>query len=223
MSLFVEAPRSLSAEVAQKIASRCMEVPPNTPLGTKRELQVECGVSAATLNEALRMLQSQGLVTLKTGPNGGVFTAQQDPLVRIGQAMVRVRDDARVAEVLPLRDALDPLTVLEASKHRTAADVRKLKALMAHMEDVIDEDMAFANAVWDFHRAICNIGHNEILKSVSLGLLEIIVQNTDAVVVKTMEQKRQRVTLHQALCDAIESQDLERVAQASHAHHVEGG
>ncbi|MCK0114220.1 FCD domain-containing protein [Ornithinimicrobium sp. F0845] len=223
MSLLVDAPRSLSAEVAQRIALRCAELPPNTRLGTKRDLQEESGVAAATLNEALRMLQAQGLVALKTGPNGGVFTTEPDPLISIGQALVRVRGSAKVAEVLPLRDALDPLTVLEAAKHRSAADLRLLKSRIAHMKEVIDDDTAFARAVWDFHRAICGIGHNEILKSVSLGLLEVIVQGTDVVVTKTMEQKLHRVALHQALCDAIESRDPEQCASASHAHRVEEG
>lgn len=221
MPLFVDVPRSLSAEVAQKIAARCAEVEPNTRLGTKRELQSECGVASATLNEALRMLQSQGLVTLKTGPTGGVFSAQPAALVRIGQALVRVKGNAGVAEALPLRDALDPLTVREASKHRTTNDLRIMAARLAHMEDVIADDLAFARAVWDFHRAICEAGRNEILKSVSLGLLEVIAQNTDAVVSKTMKQKRHRVALHRALYDAIRLQDPDEVERASQAHDVE--
>ncbi|QDO88118.1 FadR family transcriptional regulator [Ornithinimicrobium ciconiae] len=223
MSLLVDVPRSLAAEVAERLSARCAEVPANTRLGTKKELQVETGVAAATLNEALRMLQSQGLLTLKTGPNGGVFTAEPDPLVSIGQALVRVRGSSQVAEVLPLRDALDPLTVREAARHRTAADLRMLKGKMTHMKDVLEDDLEFAKAVWDFHRGICSVGRNEILKSVSLGLLEIIVRSTDAVVGKTMEQKLQRIALHQALYDAIESQDPEECDRASHAHHVEGG
>src|SRR5699024_11192242 len=113
------------------IAARCAQSPPGTRLGTKRELQVECGVAAATLNEALRMLQSQGHITMKTGPNGGVFTAQPDPLVSIGQALVRVRGEAvTVADALPLRDALDPLTVLEAGRHRSPDDLVALKNCM---------------------------------------------------------------------------------------------
>ena len=223
MSLLVDVPRSLAAEVAQRIQERCAHLPANTRLGTKRDLQTETGVAAATLNEALRMLQSQGIVALRTGPNGGVFTTEPDPLVSIGQALMKVRGSSRVADVLPLRDALDPLTVLEASKHRTAADLVMLKDKMARVREAITGDMEFAVAVWDFHRGICSIGHNQILKSVSLGLLEIIIQNTDAVVAKTMEQKQQRVALHQALLEAIESQDPDECARASHVHHVEGG
>lgn len=222
MSLLVESGRSLSAEVADRIAARCAQSPPGTRLGTKRELQVECGVAAATLNEALRMLQSQGHITMKTGPNGGVFTAQPDPLVSIGQALVRVRGEAvTVADALPLRDALDPLTVLEAGRHRSPDDLVALKNCMTTMRQVIDDDLAFAHAVWDFHRAICHAGKNEILKSVSLGLLEIIVQNTDAVVSKSLEQKNHRIILHQGLLDAIESQDPVQCEEASRQHHVE--
>ncbi|WP_127129427.1 FadR/GntR family transcriptional regulator [Georgenia sp. SYP-B2076] len=224
MSLELVVSRSLAAEVADRIARRIEGLEPHTRLGTKGELRKQYGVAAATLNEALQVLQADGLVTMKTGPNGGVFSAQPDPFLRIGQAMVKIRGDATtVADAIAVREALEPLAVLDASQHRTQSDLERLAQAMDGMHRTIREDLAFAHATWDFHRGIYASVRNEILKSTTLGLLELIANNVDSVRAKTVAQKIERIRVHQALVDAIESQDPRACAAASVGHANEGG
>ena len=45
-------------------------------LGTKEELRVLCGVSVGTFNEALRLVQARGVLTVRTGRVGGLFASQ---------------------------------------------------------------------------------------------------------------------------------------------------
>lgn len=210
--------RSLAADVAQRLAARASGVEPRTKLGTKVELQRETGVAAATLNEALRMLEVQGIVTLKSGPSGGVFTAAPNPLVRMGQAIVEVsRDASSVREAVAVRQCLDPLTVIEAARHRTASQVEEMRRRLEVAEGASD-DLSFARAIWDFHRAIYEAGGNEILRSVALGLIDYIAGNVTGVVPKSPEQRWARVESHRALVDAIESQDVQRCRLASGDH-----
>lgn len=224
MNLQVVGSRSLAADVAERIAQQVATMEPYTRLGTKDELRRQTGVAAATLNEALRMLESQGLVTMKTGPRGGVFAAEPDPLVRIGQAIVKVRaDDTSVQDAITVRNALEPLTVLDAARHRRAADLKKIRAAMQVVEDSTHDDLAFARAIWDFHRAIYEAGRNDILKSVCLGLIEIVSTHVKEIVAKTPEQRQARVDTHRALLEAIESQDLEACGRASFLHAQEEG
>ena len=219
MSLQLAGSRSLAGEVAQRIADRIDELGPHTRLGTKDDLRRETGVAAATLNEALRILEHQGLVSMKTGPNGGVFTSAPDPLVRIGQAMVKVRlDSTSIPDAIAVRNALDPLTVVDAAQHRSAAQLKVLRRKLAVVEESTSDDLAFARAIWDFHRAVYVAGRNEILKSVCLGLIETIAEHVTEVVAKTPEQKQARVESHRAILEAIESRDLEACARASLAH-----
>jgi DNA-binding FadR family transcriptional regulator len=223
MSLELVVSRSLAAEVADRIARRIEGLEPRTRLGTKNELRKQYGVAAATLNEALQVLQAEGLVTMKTGPNGGVFSAQPDPFVRIGQAMVKIRGDAgTVADAVAVREALEPLSVLDASQHRTPADLERLESAMDNLHRSIRDDLAFAHATWDFHRAIYGAVRNEILRSTTLGLLELIANHVDSVRTKTGAEKIERIRVHQALLDAIESQDPQMCATAvaEHAHEL---
>ncbi|WUX26907.1 GntR family transcriptional regulator [Streptomyces sp. NBC_01438] len=51
----------------------------------------QCGVSVGTFNEALRLLQSRGLVTVKPGPGGGLFSGEQSPRGPAGELSPRPR------------------------------------------------------------------------------------------------------------------------------------
>lgn len=224
MSLDLVVPRSLAAEVADRIARRMEGLEPRTRLGTKGELRKQYGVAAATLNEALQVLQAEGLVTMKTGPNGGVFSARPDPYLRIGQAMVKIHGDAAtVANAIAVREALEPLATLDASRHRTPADLERLEEAMDGMHRSIRDDLAFAHATWNFHRAIYETVDNDILKSTLLGLLGFISNHVDSVQAKTVSTKIDRIRIHQGLLDAIESQDPQACATASAEHASEGG
>lgn len=217
---------SLAQELADQIAAMTATAEPDTHLGTKAQLRAQWGVAAATLNEALRLLQARGVVRLRTGPSGGVFVATPEPLVRIGQALVSAHGNpTSIVDAVALRDALDPLTVLEASRYRTTNDIRTLREQLDRMNEAIPDDTAFALEIWEFHRMIVRIGRNEMLREISLGLLEILASNTQIVVPgsKTPEMKLRRVLVHEQLVDAIESGDPARCSAASRNHTLDVG
>lgn len=212
-------------EVAEGIAGRTARLQPGTRLGTKAELQEEWGVSAATLNEALRLLQARGSIRLRSGPSGGVFVAAPDPLVRIGQALVSANSHpTAIVDAVALRDALDPITVLEAARYRTDEDVRALRVQLGRLHQALSDDTAFVLEIWELHRMIVRLGRNEMLREISLGLLEIIATETHHVVVdsKPLAQREARLQVHEKLVDAIESGDPQQCAAVSEAHRLEG-
>ena len=76
-----EGPVTRAELTAQRIADRARGAAPGARLGTKKELRELCGVSVGTFNEALRLLQSRGVVAVRPGPRGGLFVAEQSPMV----------------------------------------------------------------------------------------------------------------------------------------------
>jgi DNA-binding FadR family transcriptional regulator len=224
MSFDLDVRRSRAQDVADRLLVTIEKMQPGDRLGTKDELRIQAGVAAGTMNEAIRLLQSRHVISLRTGPRGGVFVASPDPLVRISDALISVRGKPEtVMDAVALRVVLDPLSVVEAGRYRTAKDVRALRAQVQRMRDVMDDDLLFARSNWALHEMIIGIGKNEILKNVALGLLEIISSNTVNVVPgsKPITQKQERVRVHEALVDAIEAGDEEACRQASLEHSLE--
>src|ERR1700761_3764543 len=73
-------------KAAERIARQIVEdisggtVVPGETLATEASMLKTFKVSRGTLREALRLMEIQGLVVLKSGPSGGPVLARPDPL-----------------------------------------------------------------------------------------------------------------------------------------------
>lgn len=219
-----------SETAADRIAHMVAGTAPGTRLGTKDELRAVCAVSVGTFNEALRLLQSRGLVTVRPGPGGGLFAAEQSPMVRLGNSVLALdSDQTDVAEAMRIRDALEPLLVEDALWHGSPADIAGLRQELTAMEHAVEteDSRAFVYANWHLHARIAAISPNRLLRSLYGSLLETIEAHTLSVR-PTAEQSLQefihyRHELHVALVDAIEQRDRERAMEITRAHSTTAG
>jgi DNA-binding FadR family transcriptional regulator len=220
----VEKP-SRAETAADRMAALAADTAPGGRLGTKDELRGLCQVSVGTFNEALRLLQSRGLVTVRPGPGGGLFAAEQSPMVRLGNSVLAL-DAAQtdVAAAVRIRDALEPLLIEDALWHGSAADIAALRGELAPMGQAVqDQDpAAFVHANWRLHARIAAISPNTLLRSLYSSLLEIIESHTLAVLPggeqPLQDYIRERHALHTALVDALEQRDRSRAIELTRAH-----
>lgn len=206
--------RSRLQHAAEQLTAIAASVQPGDRLGTKDELRACCGVSAGTFNEALRTVQARGLVTVRSGPGGGLFASRQSPMVRLGNSMLALDENAAsVADAVRLRDALDPLLVEDAVEYASAHDIAALRAELDHMRVAADEgdSTAFVRANWALHARIAEITPNAMLRSFYLHLLEVIESHLLAVQPLGDQPLPhyiyRRYELHLALVDAIATGD----------------
>src|ERR1700728_568102 len=171
-------------QAAEQLAGLAAGAEPGTRLGTKEELRALCGVSVGTFNEALRLVQARGLVTVRAGRVGGLFASHQSPLVRLGNSVLAIDDDATsVADAVRIRDALEPLLVEDAVRHRSADDAEALRQGLARMRtaaDALDLNQ-FLRANWALHARMAEISPSVMLRSFYLSLLEMIESRTVSV------------------------------------------
>jgi DNA-binding FadR family transcriptional regulator len=196
------------------LADMAATAQPGDRLGTKDELRAACGVSVGTFNEALRIVQARGLVKVRSGPGGGLFASTQSAMVRLGNSMLSLDDDAAsVEEAVRLRNALDPLLVEDALVHASAHHVARLRAALGRMKTAYDDgdDTAFVRANWALHARIAEISPSAMLRSIYLNLLEIIESHLLTVQPYADEPLgdyiRDRYELHAALVEAIADRD----------------
>lgn len=216
-----EAATVMLAEIAQHAG-------PGVRLGTKEELRNQCEVSVGTFNEALKVAENRGLVALRPGPGGGIFSKTPSAIVRLGNLLLALdRDDETVAEAVHVRNALDVLLMDDAVAHRSSADLLSLRQEVANMADAVSagDPTTFVKHNWHLHAVIANISPNSILKNFYLGLLEVIEQHT-LEVQPTKEQPLQsyieyRLELHRRMVNAIEDQDLVRARELVAEHNTE--
>jgi DNA-binding FadR family transcriptional regulator len=213
---------------AELLATMAMSAKPGERLGTKDELRASCGVSVGTFNEALRMVQARELVTVRSGPGGGLFAREQSPLVRFGNALLSLDDDAAsVADAFRLRHALDPLLVQDALEYASAHDIAGLRAELDQMKLAAanSDSTAFIRANWELHIRLAQISPSAMLRSIYLNLLEITDSHLLAAEpvqdAPLADYIRNRYELHVALVDAIASHDP-RALELIQEHNVTG-
>ena len=214
-------PSTRPEQAAENLAAVAAGAEPGERLGTKEELRLSCGVSVGTFNEALRLVQARGIVTVRPGRIGGVFASRQTPMVRLGNSVLALDEDATsVADAVRLRDALDPLLVEDALRHASAHDLTGMRQELKRMSKAVADldSTAFIHANWALHARIAGVSPNAMLQSLYLSLLEIIESHTLSVQPVDEQPLPEyiagRYDLHAALVDAIAERD------ATHALHL---
>ncbi|MFJ9889435.1 FadR/GntR family transcriptional regulator [Streptomyces sp. NPDC091287] len=212
---------------AERIAVLVQSVQPGERLGTKEELRTLCEVSVGTFNEALRLLQARGLVTVRPGPGGGLFSARQTPMVRLGNSVLALdAQEADVADAVRIRDALDPLLIEDALWHASPADIAGLREHLTAMERAVAEadPVAFVHANWRLHAAIAAISPNTLLGSLYTGLLDLIEGHTLSVLPAGEQPLNEyiahRHTLHRDLVDALDRRDRDEAMRLIREHNT---
>lgn len=218
---------SRAERAAEQIAVLVAAADPGARLGTKEELRSSCGVSVGTFNETLRLLQARGLVTVRPGPGGGLFAAEQSPMVRLGNSVLALdAQQTDVADAIRIRDALEPLLIDDALWHGSPADISDLRKLLDVMDTAVDDPEAFVHANWRLHARIAAISPNTLLRSLYTNLLDLIESHTLSVRPGPEPLPgyiRARQQLHADLIDALDRRDREAAMKLVHAHSVGPG
>ena len=115
-------------------------------LGSKEELRQQFQVAHGTMNEAIRVLETRGVVELRRGPRGGVFVGAPSVYVRLGNALLGFRGDAgSVEQCLAVRNQIEPLAAIEAAKE--AADKPEAIAELYHIVEKMKENSRRARRI----------------------------------------------------------------------------
>lgn len=143
------------------------ELAPGQRLPSERELVAQFAVSRSTVREALRVLESNGVVRSRPGdPNGPEIlpfsqTALRKQLVRLARV-----DELTLSELIGFRMIMDGAAIQVASRLRTPEHLAEMEATLVAMEAAIDVDFdAFSEADLAFHDVIARVSRNSLIQT----------------------------------------------------------
>lgn len=145
-------------------------------LPKQEELVAEFGVSHPSVREALRILETEGFITVRRGNRGGA-TVHAPDIGTAGYALGLTLQAMQV-RVPDLGDALatlEPLCAAHCAQRtdRASAVVPRLRELLAGSESCIDDGAAFTRASREFHDAVVGFDPNATLRVVVKSLTSL--------------------------------------------------
>lgn len=185
---------------------------PGDRLSSENELITRYGAARNTVREALRLLESEGLIEIRRGRQGGILVRQPD-LDQIQHSIAVLL----AMKAVPLRDLLDFRILIEpaaaAAAARTASDDQ-----CAWLQQVIqDEEQGDRQASAGFHAAVATCSNNAFLTMVISSLThELTLHSTSENLTK--KDLSATIRAHRAVANAIADHDPARAEKAMLRH-----
>jgi GntR family transcriptional repressor for pyruvate dehydrogenase complex len=209
-------PVLLADAIADGIVSRGLR--PGDRLATEAEMIVEYEVGRATLREALRVLEAQGVIEIRVGAGGGPFVARPDAhrLARVLSLLLRL-SDVTLREVLDARLIIEPALAGQAASHRQDGDVRALENNQRALESAPRGSPSFPRFNQDFHTLIADASGNRPLAAL-WSALATVADGHEAGVRYTSAALGGMVAAHRKITDAIIAQDADEAIRGMTVH-----
>ena len=186
---------------------RAGQLPIGSRLPPERELSEQLGVSRLSLREALRVLESTGLVEIRLGAHGGAFVTAPtagsagqgitDLLSTSGLSAVNVTEARILFElgvVLPL-----------VTERATETDLRELRALCDEEEQARNLGTYNVKVSFGFHLRLAIASHNPAVSMIMDSFREAILMSMR----EARHEGNSGAAEHRALIDAVEAGDSE--------------
>jgi len=218
--MFAGRSSSLSAQIVAQVRDDLFakRLRPGDFLGTEKDLAARFGTSRIVARDALRTLEALGIVEIRMGKGGGARIAQGNP--RLFAEALAVQLDltgVTAAEIMDAQRAIETLGTELAAENATAADIAKLRRLLAEADDAIGDLDRFTRLSRDFHLAVAEASHNRVLVVQLISLEHVSWPRRN--VTATPRLARHIIEIHTRLADLIELRDA-AAARALMDDHV---
>lgn len=217
----IDVPKA-SAVLAETLREKILsgEIAEGTSLPPERELVTQTGLSRATVREALRILESQGLLTIRAGRAGGAFVTRPNSQSVASSIELFLRGGrVKLQSLHDTREAVEPFCAALAARARTDDDLAEMEAAS---DEMMTDDLATylaGNVRW--HVAVARASHNELLAGFMQAISQAIFEATDLKDFVDAEVRETAVRAHRAITDAIRAQDAD-AAHRRMMRHVHG-
>ncbi len=196
------------------------ELRPGQRLPSERELVVQFGTSRATVREALRVLESNGVVRSRPGdPNGPeILPVTSGQLTKQMRRLARA-DGLTLSQLLVSRMMLDSTANRLAATLRTEGQLAEMEAAIARMREAVEGGYAsFSEADFAFHEAIARASGNTLIQVCNAVVRDTVLSLISDKIAHARNSKalmRRSLGHHEQVLDAIRAGDGAGAAHAS--------
>lgn len=200
--------RKKSAVLAHYIVNEIVaqEMSAGDRLPAEAEMCAEYGVGRSTIREALRVLESQGVITIKTGPGGGpVVTPFDTAFLAANIALHLQLSGGTFRDIMDARMVIEPAIAGAAAERSDPELAERLMAVVDRCGEGAGHDGLIAGAA-DFHDLVAEGSGNPFF----IYLMQAFHRITEPFALRLSyegERRDRLVAHHAAIAEAIASGD----------------
>ena len=187
-------------------------------LPSERELAETFKVSRTSVREALRALETQGLIISRTGMGNFIADLPIESLVPpLAQLLIEEKD--ALADIFELRKLIEPQIASLAAERATAGDIERMRQFLDKQREQVQRGETGVEADSELHFAIGRATQNHAIEKLVSGLLEVLSHSREESL-QTAGRRQASIDSHLAIVAAIEEHD-EAKAREAMRYHIE--
>ena len=212
----------ISDEIEDQIRSAILsgKVRPGSRLPSENELCNLFNTSRITVREALRTLERDGLLEIKSGVKGGSYVRELNisPAVRyIGQLLKfkKVTMENLTEARLVIEPEIGKMAALKATEH----DINLMEEALREQSQILEERRRSTETNIKFHRIISASCKNPILSFLNDTFLTLLQEKASTLSVD-LDERRLIVQQHFRIFESIKSKDPDKAYMALREHII---
>lgn len=203
--------------VAERLLNEIVQrrLSPGEAVPTERELATSFGVGRSSVREALRVLESKGVISAKAG----TFEVADfgNPLSHSLRLLLTL-EEADVRELFEVRRVIEVDMAGLAAERRTDEDLARMDEALSEMHEHIESEERYIDADIRFHLAVVAAARNRIAHRMMQAIRDILRRALGPVFHVPGSPERS-TGQHQAIRDAIAAGNAE-AARAGMLDHL---
>ena len=180
------------------------------------EMARSFGVGHPTVREALKKLETVGVVEIRHG--SGVYVGRSDDVMLLASPDYAPPVTQKlIMDLIRSRIPLEALSVSEAIPKLTTRHFKEMRRLLGEAEKHLEDDAVLNRVNMQFHRQIAVASENTVLLQL-LDVLREMFQHEQLMILTIIGSRHDDHRGHLAILDALEKRDTQLAVSRMTAH-----
>ena len=193
------------------------DIKPGEKLPSIRVLGERMQVGQGSVREALKQLQTIGLVKIEQGK--GTYIVDKNKINSLSKPMSYLLSlqEPNILYLIEARKIVERGSASLAAKRATKDEIEKLTEIVAKLEKSKDDPEIFAQENVNFHIAIAQASKNHILTIFFNSIYDLFLEEQKAVA-NLLDLESKSIKYHKNILGAIKERNVKKAAEEMIAH-----
>jgi GntR family transcriptional repressor for pyruvate dehydrogenase complex len=217
MALRAVKPRRIHEEIVAQIREELAEglLKAGDQLPSERELSERFQVSRASVREAIRALESLGLVKIRSGDGTYVASSLQTLLSPLTSVILQQKDV--LLDIFEARQIIEPEMAALAARRANPEEVQQMAAILEDQTRQIADGGSGVEADSAFHSMLAQAAKNKVILKLNDSIVDSLRETRERSL-QTQGRPARSLAGHQKILEAIRAQDPAKARRAMLEH-----